>query len=288
MKKGRQISLIECPRDAMQGWLSPIKTEDKVHYIQSLLKVGFPILDMGSFVSPKAVPQMADTKEVLAALDLKDTHTQLLVIVANERGAEEALQQEKVSFLGFPFSVSETFQQRNTGSSLLQSLETVARLQEKCSHSNKKLIVYLSMAFGNPYGEKYDPEMVMEWTYKLNKHAVTHFSIADTVGLASAVNVYDVTKQCYSSFSDISLGLHLHASVQGWKEKFIAGLEAGCAQFDGAIGGIGGCPFAGSELVGNMNTLLMENWLQQEGYMTGLDSVQLATCATKAQQLFNS
>lgn len=288
MNKGTNISLIECPRDAMQGWPIPINTEHKIDYIQSLLKVGFPVLDMGSFVSPKAVPQMADTKEVLATLDLKDTHTELLVIVANERGGEEALQQEKVSYLGFPFSVSETFQQRNTGSTILQSLETVARLQEKCSQSNKKLIVYLSMAFGNPYGEKYHPEMVVEWIYKLNNRSVTHFSIADTVGLAQATNVYDLTKQCFSSFNDISLGLHLHASVLGWKEKFIAGLEAGCTQFDGALGGIGGCPFAGSELVGNMNTLLMENWLKQEGYNTGLDTDQIAICATKAQQLFTS
>ena len=288
MNKGKKISLVECPRDAMQGWPIPIKTEDKIDYIQSLLKVGFPVLDMGSFVSPKAVPQMADTKEVLAAIDLKDTHTELLVIVANERGGEEALQQGKVSYLGFPFSVSETFQQRNTGSTILQSLETVARLQEKCSQSNKKLIIYLSMAFGNPYGEKYDPEMVVEWMYKLINRSVTHFSIADTVGLAQPTNVYDLTKLCFSSFSDISLGLHLHASAQGWKEKFRAGVEAGCTQFDGALGGIGGCPFAGSELVGNMNTLLMENWLKQEGYNTGLDTDQIAICATKAQQLFTS
>jgi hydroxymethylglutaryl-CoA lyase len=288
MKKESKISLVECPRDAMQGWPTPINTTDKIGYIQSLLKVGFPILDMGSFVSPKAVPQMADTKEVLQAISLKETNTQLLVIVANERGCEEAVQQEKVSFIGYPFSISETFQQRNTGSSILQSLETVAKLQEKCTSTGKHLVVYISMAFGNPYGDKYDTEMVLEWVNKLKKIFVSHFSLADTVGLAKPNNVYDLAKQFKDSFQEVSMGLHLHASPHSWKEKFIAGLEAGCTQFDGAIGGIGGCPFAGSELVGNMNTLLMAEWLKAEGYSIGLDFVQLQQCAKEAGTIFNS
>jgi hydroxymethylglutaryl-CoA lyase len=288
MRKEAKISLIECPRDAMQGWQTPIKTADKIPYIQSLLKVGFPILDMGSFVSPKAVPQMADTKEILNAISLKETNTQLLVIVANERGGGEALQQEKVSFIGFPFSISETFQQRNTGSSILQSLETVAKLQEKCKHAGKQLVVYISMAFGNPYGDKYDPEIALEWVYKFKKLEVSHFSLADTVGLAKPNAIYDLTQEFRTTFQEVTMGLHLHASTQGWKEKLIAGLEAGCTQFDGAIGGIGGCPFAGSELVGNMNTVLMAEWLQANNYSTELDYPQLQQCAIEATKIFTT
>lgn len=287
MNKEVKISLIECPRDAMQGWSSMIKTADKIDYLQSLLKVGFPVLDMGSFVSPKAVPQMADTKEVLAALNLAETNTKLLVIVANERGGEEAILQEKISFLGFPFSVSETFQQRNTGSSILQSLETVSRLQEKCIAGKKELVVYLSMAFGNPYGDKYDREMILEWIHKLLDRSVTHISLADTVGLASPNDVYDLTSLCFRSFPTISIGLHLHASADGWKEKLIAGLEAGCKQFDGAIGGVGGCPFAGSELVGNMNTVPIAHWLHEEGFLTELDLTQLELCSENAYKIFH-
>jgi hydroxymethylglutaryl-CoA lyase len=288
MRKETKISLIECPRDAMQGWRTPINTTDKIRYIQSLLKVGFPILDMGSFVSPKAVPQMADTKEVLNAVSLQETKTQLLVIVANERGGVEALQQEKISFIGFPFSISETFQQRNTGSSMIQSLEIVAKLQEKCSHADKQLVVYISMAFGNPYSDKYDAEMALEWVYKLRQVNVSNFSLADTVGLAKPNDVFDLTKQFKNSYQDVSMGLHLHASTQGWNEKFMAGLEAGCTQFDGAIGGIGGCPFAGSELVGNMNTVLMAEWLQANNYSTELDYSQLQQCTTEATKIFTT
>lgn len=288
MKELAQITLVECPRDAMQGWPIFINTQDKILYLQSLLKVGFPVLDIGSFVSPKAVPQMADTKEVLKAIDLSNTVTKLLVIVANERGGDDAIQQEKVSYIGFPFSVSETFQQRNTGRSILQSLETVSRLQEKCTHSNKQLVVYLSMAFGNPYGDKYDSEMVLDWVHQLKNNSISHFSLADTVGLAKPNNVYDLTKAFTSSFQNLSLGLHLHASEQSWKEKLMAGLEAGCTQFDGAIGGIGGCPFAGSELVGNMNTVLMADWLKQEGYSTNIDYLQLHQCALAANKIFSN
>lgn len=288
MKKGANISLTECPRDAMQGWSSPIKTDDKIRYIQSLLNVGFPILDMGSFVSAKAVPQMTDTNDVLKAISLANSKTKLLVIVANERGCEEAINQEKVSFIGFPFSISDTFQQRNTGSSMPQSMETVARLQEKCTSAGKQLVVYISMAFGNPYGDKYDPEMALEWVDKLKQFQVSHFSLADTVGLAQPNQVFDLTKQFIASFQDTSMGLHLHANSHSWKEKLIAGLEAGCTQFDGAIGGIGGCPFAGSELVGNMNTVLMAEWLQTEGYSTGLDLIHLQHCAEEATKIFNN
>ena len=288
MNKGANISLIECPRDAMQGWSTPITTPDKISYIQSLLNVGFPILDMGSFVSAKAVPQMADTKDILSAISLSGSKSKLLVIVANERGGEEAIHQEKVSFIGFPFSISETFQQRNTGSSMRQSIDLVGKLQVKCTNAGKQLVVYISMAFGNPYGDKYNPEMVLEWVDKLKQFQVSHFSLADTVGLAQPNQVFDLSKQFTASFQDTSMGLHLHANSHSWKEKLIAGLEAGCTQFDGAIGGIGGCPFAGSELVGNMNTVLMAEWLQAEGYSTGLDFAQLQQCAGKATKIFNS
>lgn len=281
------VRLVECPRDAMQGWLSPIETRVKIDYIQQLLGVGFPILDMGSFVSPKAVPQMADTAAVIAALDLRNSPTELLVIVANERGAKEALLQEKISWLGYPFSVSETFQLRNTGQTLAHSAETATHLQDFCSQSSRKLSVYLSMAFGNPYGDVYAKEFVLEWAYRLNQKGVTHFSLADTVGLATPEQVFDLSSQFLKEFSNSTLSLHLHASPEGWKEKLAAGLAAGCSTFDGAIGGIGGCPFAGSELVGNLNTIQMATWLSAQNIATGIDPDQLKLCELKAREIFS-
>ena len=281
------VQLVDCPRDAMQGWAAPIATEKKIEYLQQLIKVGFPVLDMGSFVSPKAVPQMADTANVIEALDLSQSKTELLAIVANERGADEALTHNKLSWLGYPFSVSETFQQRNTGSSMAASLDVVARIQEKVLQQNKKLVVYLSMAFGNPYGDVYASELVMEWAYRLIQIGVTQFSLADTVGLASPEQVYDLSFAFKKEFSGSSAGLHLHAAPDAWEEKLEAGLQAGCVKFDGAIGGIGGCPFAGSELVGNLNTFKMAAWFASQKIETGLDFDQLKLCGQMSAQIFS-
>lgn len=285
--RSESVQLVDCPRDAMQGWPTLISTQRKIAYLQQLIRVGFPVLDMGSFVSPKAVPQMADTATVVDALELGLSKTELLVIVANERGADEALIHQKLSWLGYPFSISETFQQRNTGTNLTDSLSVVSSLQEKVDQKNRKLIVYLSMAFGNPYGDKYAPDIVLEWADRLIQQGVTHFSLADTVGLATPTQVYDLTQAFNKEFPAITASLHLHAARNAWEEKLEAGLKAGCLKFDGAIGGIGGCPFAGSELVGNMNTIDMANWLATHHMNTQLDLEQLKICGLLAEEIFS-
>ena len=251
------VKLIECPRDAMQGWKKYIPTEKKIEYINSLLKVGFDTIDFGSFVSPKAIPQMADTSEVVKNLDIGASNTKLLAIVANIRGAEEASVFDEISYLGFPFSVSETFQHRNTNSSIEQSLERVEDIQNLCIKTGKQLVVYMSMGFGNPYGDRYSEEIVFEWVNELVAMDIGIISLADTVGVATAEQVYDMTNYLVDSLPGTEIGVHLHSTPQNWKQKLEAGVKAGCKRFDGALKGIGGCPMADDELVGNMNSELM-------------------------------
>ncbi len=286
MKPSVDIKLIECPRDAMQGFERIISTPDKVSYIESLLKVGFDTLDMGSFVSPKAIPQMADTADVFRQLSIAAPTSKKLVIVANERGAREALTFSSIDYLGFPFSVSETFQQRNTNAGREQAYTTVATLQELCLAAQRKLVVYFSMAFGNPYGDVYHPDEVLEWAHRLQPLGISIFSLADTVGMASPDQVYKLTAAFIKEFSQLETGLHLHASPAGWKEKVEAGLQAGCVRFDAALGGVGGCPMAADRLVGNLNMELLVQWLDEKGYSTGIDKEQLMICSLQAQQLF--
>jgi hydroxymethylglutaryl-CoA lyase len=286
MKSSVNIKLIECPRDAMQGFERTIETAEKVSYLQQLLQVGFDTLDMGSFVSPKAIPQMADTAEVLRLLPDKPSSSKRLVIVANERGAREALAFSSIDFLGFPFSVSETFQQRNTRSGRQEALRTVAILQELCVEAQRTLVVYLSMAFGNPYGDVYHPDEVLEWAHRLQPLGVTIFSLADTVGMASPDLVFKVTQAFKSEFSDTETGLHLHASPSDWKEKLEAGLQAGCMRFDAALGGVGGCPMASDQLVSNLHMEQLVQWLEQKGYSTGIDMKKLMDASLQAQKLF--
>lgn len=286
MKPPVDIKLIECPRDAMQGFERTIATPAKVSYVQQLLKVGFDTLDMGSFVSPKAIPQMADTADVLRLLSVADATAKLLVIVANERGVREALAFSAVDYIGFPFSVSETFQQRNTRSGREEALRTVAMLQELCVEAKKTLVVYLSMAFGNPYGDAYHPDEVLEWAHRLQPIGITIFSLADTVGMASPDLLFTVTDTFKREFPTIETGLHLHASPTGWKEKVEAGLQAGCTRFDAALGGVGGCPMATDQLVSNLNMEQLVQWLDERGYSTGIDKKQLMHCSLLAQQLF--
>jgi len=280
------IKLIECPRDAMQGHERIIPTAEKVAYLQQLLKVGFDTIDMGSFVSPKAIPQMADTTDVLQQLPLEAALSKTLVIVANERGAHEALAFSTVDQLGFPFSVSETFQQRNTRSGREEALRTVAMLQELCVGAKRNLVVYLSMAFGNPYGDPYHLDEVLEWANRLSPLGITVFSLADTVGMASPDLIFEVTASFQKAFSGTEIGLHLHASSTGWKEKVDAGLQAGCTRFDAALGGVGGCPMASDHLLSNLNMEQLVPWLEERGYSTGLDKKQLMHCSLLAQQLF--
>ncbi|HEY4289696.1 MAG TPA: hydroxymethylglutaryl-CoA lyase [Puia sp.] len=249
-----KISLVECPRDAMQGWPHIIPTARKIEYLNALLKVGFDTLDFGSFVSPHAIPQMADTAEVLEGLGLNGTDTRLLAIVANFRGAETAASYAAINYLGFPFSVSETFQLRNTNKTIEGSFATVEEMQDLCAIRQKELVVYLSMGFGNPYGDHWSEEVVYEWASALAKLGVRTISIADTVGLATPEQVFSVTDYLIRELPQCTIGVHLHSTSPGRKAKVDAALQAGCLRFDGALKGIGGCPMAGNELVGNMDS----------------------------------
>jgi hydroxymethylglutaryl-CoA lyase len=280
------IKLIECPRDAMQGWKHFIPTVKKIEYINSLLRVGFDAIDFGSFVSPKAIPQMADTTEVIRNLALGTTHTKLLAIVANYRGAEEASIFDEIAYLGFPFSVSESFQQRNTNSSIEQSLGRVEEIQNLCLKTAKKLVIYISMGFGNPYGDLYDEEIVFEWVNKMAGMDIEIISLADTVGLATADQVYDMTSYLTESLPGIEIGVHLHSTPANWNEKLNAAVKAGCKRFDGALKGIGGCPMADDELVGNMNTEWMISYFEEHLLSPQLNKEALAESLRIAEEIF--
>lgn len=258
MINGNRVWITECPRDAMQGILDFIPTETKIEYLNSLLRVGFDRLDFGSFVSPKAIPQLRDTAEVLNGLT-SDSPTKLLAIIANLRGAQEAAPFERISFLGFPFSVSETFQQRNTNSGIEESFETVLKIQEIAVKNNKKLLIYISMAFGNPYGDVWDAEIVNHWITRLSGAGIRHIALADTVGLAEAKDVGYLTQAVIKDFPEIEVGAHLHCKPANWHSKVEAAYNAGCRHFDSALKGFGGCPMAEDNLVGNLAT---ENLLQ--------------------------
>jgi len=280
------VKLIECPRDAMQGWKSFIPTEKKIEYINSLVKVGFDTIDFGSFVSPKAIPQMADTSEVISKLEIPDSNTKLLAIIANYRGAEHASVFDQINYLGFPFSVSETFQQRNTNSSIEESLERVEEIQNLCIKTGKELVVYISMGFGNPYGDLYDEDLVFEWVNKLVAMDIGIISLADTVGVATPQQVYDVTSYLVESLPGTEIGVHLHSTPENWKEKLEAAVRAGCKRFDGALKGIGGCPMADDELVGNMNSELMIQYFEEKELLTDLNKEALIECLQIAERIF--
>jgi hydroxymethylglutaryl-CoA lyase len=280
------IHLVECPRDAMQGWKDFIPTTSKIQYLNALLQVGFRTLDCGSFVSPAAIPQMADTGQVLRHLDCNGSLTRLLVIVANTRGAKEAASFPQVTYLGFPFSVSETFQQRNTNSSIAQSFERVKEIQDISIRNNKQLVVYMSMGFGNPYGDPYSEEIVGAWVEKLVGLGIRNISLADTVGLASSNQVFSLTQRMIRAFPDQEIGVHLHSRPEGWKEKVDAALRAGCNRFDGALKGIGGCPMANDELVGNLNTNLLIPYFESMHRLPVMNGKALAVCNQLADELF--
>ncbi len=283
---GSNIKLIECPRDAMQGWKHFIPTEKKIAYINSLLKVGFDTIDFGSFVSPKVIPQMADTREVLAGLDLSSTSSKLLAIIANTRGAQDAVTFDAIRYLGFPFSVSETFQQRNTGSSMEESLIRVQEIQELCVKNDKELVVYISMGFGNPYGDPWSEENVFEWVYKLTSMDINIISLADTVGLAEPQQIYDMVTYLKESLPSAEIGVHLHSGPLNRLEKLQAAVQAGCTRIDGALKGIGGCPMADDELVGNMDTAWMIGVLSEQHRVPGLDMEALSGSLRIADEIF--
>lgn len=280
------IHLVECPRDAMQGWKSFIPTEQKIEYLNALLQVGVDTLDFGSFVSPKAIPQMADTKEVLAGLEPGTSRTKLLAIVANTRGAEEAVHYEAISYLGFPFSISPTFQQRNTNSTIEESLGRVEEIQNLCLAHNKTLVIYLSMGFGNPYGDEYNEAILLHWAGEMVRRGIRVISLADTVGVATPAQITTALQALIPQYPQATIGVHLHSTSLNWKEKTEAAFLAGCTRFDGALKGIGGCPMAKDELVGNMATELMIAYFKGQGALPDLDEGALDRCLQLAHKIF--
>ena len=250
----KKVKVIECPRDAMQGIKTFIPTEKKVQYIQSLLRVGFDTIDFGSFVSPKAIPQMIDTAQVLEQLDLSETKSKLLAIVANVRGAEAASKHPEINYLGYPFSISENFQMRNTHKTIAQSVVILEEILNIANKTNKEVVVYISMGFGNPYGDPWNVDIVGEWTERLSKMGVKILSLSDTVGTSNPENIDYLFSNLIPKYPTIEFGAHLHTTPTTWFEKVDAAYKAGCKRFDGAIQGFGGCPMAKDELTGNMPT----------------------------------
>ena len=281
------LKLVECPRDAMQGLHDFIPTDVKVRYLNEVLKVGFDTIDIGSFVSPKAIPQLADSAEVLSRIDLSTTRSRLLVIVANERGAEEACKQESVAYLGYPFSISETFQQRNTNTSIEGSWARTAHIAEQARKADKELVVYISMAFGNPYGDPWNADIALRWTERLvNELDVRIISLADTVGVAEPNDVETMFRALITAMPSVEFGAHLHARKDNWKPKTDAAWRAGCRRFDHAIAGYGGCPMAEDDLVGNLTTELFVADLEERDVRTDLDLKQLGRCVRLAGEVF--
>ena len=278
------MKLIECPRDAMQGWHRQISTEEKVNYLNAILQVGFDTVDFGSFVSPKAIPQMADTAQLIPLL--KPSKSKLLAIVANQRGAEEAVVFDEVDYLGYPFSISETFQLRNTNKTISDSLELVDSLQELCIKNSKQLVVYISMGFGNPYGDPYDEAIALQWVDELVKMNIHTISLADTVGVATP----DVITRLYASlipaYPTVEFGAHFHSAPHNWEEKVAAAYEQGCRRFDSAIKGIGGCPMAKDELVGNLATENLLDYCVRQHEALKLDLSALKVAQDIADRVF--
>ncbi len=267
----QSITLVECPRDAMQGWQHFIPTQTKVDYLNALLKVGFDVLDFGSFVSAKAIPQLADTKEVIPQLQLDGVNTKLLAIVANTRGAEEAVGYEQIYYLGFPFSISETFQLRNTNKTIAESLKQVEEMQQLCVQHGKELVVYISMGFGNPYGDEYSAEVAINWVGKLAAMGIKTIAMADTVGVAQPDNIEYIYKHLVPEFKDVTIGAHFHSTATTWQEKIQTAWDNGCYRYDSAMKGIGGCPMAKDELVGNIATENIVLWADANNIPLKLD-----------------
>lgn len=282
----KEIKIIECPRDAMQGIETFIDTQKKIEYINKLLQVGFDTLDFGSFVSAKAIPQLRDTEEVLKHLNLLETNSKLLAIVANTRGAEDASKFNEIDYLGFPFSVSETFQLRNTNSTIEQSLTRVEEIQNICNKTNKKLVVYLSMGFGNPYGDKWNPDIVISWAEKLKNLDVSIMALSDTVGVSNPENINLLFKDLIPEFLSVEFGAHLHSTSQTAKEKISAVLNAGCYRIDAAIHGFGGCPMATDDLTGNIATETLLESLSDHNFILKINQKVFAESMLMADIVF--
>ena len=280
----KKIRLTECPRDAMQGMQRFIPTEKKIEYINVLLKVGFNRLDFGSFVSPAAIPQMRDTAALIPHLELSSS-THLLAIVANKRGAEEAVTFEEIDFLGFPFSISETFQMRNANASITDSIKRVLDIQELCLKHSKKLLVYISMAFGNPYGDAWSPELAGNYIGLFNKEGIEHFALADTIGISDPQRISTLFTTLLPAFPDVELGAHLHSTPDTARHKIDAALGAGCRYFDSALGGYGGCPMASDALTGNIATQAILAALAESGFSSDVNAEALAPCIRLSEEI---
>ncbi len=283
-----KVKLIECPRDAMQGIRDFIPTEKKVQYIQSLLRCGFDTIDFGSFVSPKAIPQMKDTAEVLSKLDLSKTSSKLLAIVANTRGAEDASKYDEIDYLGYPFSISENFQMRNTHKTISESVDVLQEILDIADKSGKEVVAYLSMGFGNPYGDPWNVEIVGEWTEKLADMGVKILSLSDTVGTSTPEIIDYLFSNLIPKYPQIEFGAHLHTTPSRWHEKIEAAFKAGCHRFDGAIQGFGGCPMAKDELTGNMPSEKMLSYFNSIKAETNIKMTSFESSYNEASKIFNS
>ena len=282
-----KVKIIECPRDAMQGIKDFIPTEEKVKYIQALLGCGFDTIDFGSFVSPRAIPQMVNTAEVLSLLDLSKTESKLLAIVANVRGAENACIHDEIQYLGYPFSISENFQMRNTHKTIEQSVETLKEILQIANAKNKEVVTYISMGFGNPYGDPWNVEIVGEWTEKLAEMGARILSLSDTVGTSTPENITYLFSNLIPKYSEIEFGAHLHTTPTKWHEKVNAAYKSGCRRFDGAVQGFGGCPMAKDELTGNMPTEKMLSYFTTEKVTTNVNWMSFEAAFNKATALFS-
>ena len=280
------VKIIECPRDAMQGIKTPIPTEQKVRYLQALLGCGFDTLDFGSFVSPRAIPQMADTEQVLAALDLRQTKTKLLAIVANLRGAQFALEHPEIQYIGYPFSISENFQMRNTHKTIEESIVVLQDILTLAAQRKVEVVTYLSMGFGNPYGDPWSPEIVAKWTQTLVDMGCKIISLSDTVGAATPEVISALFNLVIPEFPEVEFGAHLHTAPGSWRQKVDAAYRAGCRRFDGAIQGFGGCPMAKDELTGNMPTEKLLSYCAEQKIDHGVQMSRFESAFNKASDLF--
>jgi len=284
--QNQDIKLIECPRDAMQGLKEFINTKDKIRYINQLLKVGYDTIDFGSFVSPKAIPQMRDTSEVLKGLDVSHTNTKLSAIVANIRGATEACKYEQIDYLGYPFSISETFQMRNTNATIEESFSRILEIHKLAKDHDKEILLYISMAFGNPYGDLWNGEICKFWIDRLAEVGINLFALSDTIGVASSQSVSYLFDHLVESYPELEFGAHFHTRPNEWQEKIEAAYENGCRRFDSALRGYGGCPMAKDDLTGNMPTENLYAYFTKIGAKTGIKSDEFHKSMAMAEEIF--
>ena len=282
-----KVKIIECPRDAMQSIKTFIPTNAKLSYLQSVVDVGFDVVDIGSFVSPKAIPQLSDTSVIIDSIDLSNSNSELLVIVANKRGALIASEFEKIDFLGYPFSISENFQMRNTNKTIKDSEYELAEIISIAEKVNKKVVVYLSMCFGNPYGDPWNLDIVNHWVYKLSEMGVNDISLSDTIGTSNPESIKSIFNSVLKNHTDIEFGAHLHSDVISWYDKMHSAFQAGCRRFDGAIKGFGGCPMASNKLVGNMPTEKILSYLNAEKISNNVNSLRFESCYNQSLEIFN-